>query len=289
MGAKRYEDKKDQIVFNQSYLTKQALVNKIILPLKSKGCVDCHRVYIPEAMEFDHVRGEKRYAISLFPSLSLSSEDMLNFLKEELELCELCCSNCHRKRTISRYRYSARREHLENPLSKRLNAKSRYAYDYLTEKGCADCLSTDLMVLEFDHVKGLKVQNLSVMIRHNKYSLDEVKDEIDKCEVRCAVCHRIKTTSRQSGIETTEQEHFRNTGQLRCTCGKVKDNAATKCATCHHAMKFDANKYPTLEEIIIGVETYGWLPYAKTLNVSDNGLRKVARKLGADPLPRKKR
>lgn len=153
LGAKRYENKKDQIVFNQSRLTKQEIVNEIILPLKLAGCVDCHQVFIPEAMDFDHVRGEKNHAISSFPSLSLSNEEMVDLLREELELCELCCANCHRKRTISRYKYSSRREYLINPLSERLNEKVRYAYDYLSQNGCKDCLSADFMVLEFDHIK----------------------------------------------------------------------------------------------------------------------------------------
>lgn len=287
LGAKRYEEKKDTIVFNQSYLTKKAIINEVILPLKNKGCVDCFQVYIPEAMDFDHVRGEKSHSIANLAKLRTSNEEMLILLEQELELCEVCCSNCHRKRTISRYKYSARRTYLENPLSKSLNTKSLYAYEHLIENGCTDCFSTDLMILEFDHVSDIKLESIGKMLSQPRYSLGEVKDEMAKCEVRCIVCHRIKTTQRNNGLETTEQILIRKTGRLRCSCGNTKDMTAIECWKCYNATKFDSTKYPSLEEITIGVETYGWLPYAKTLNVSDNGLRKVARKLGADPLPRK--
>lgn len=289
LGAKRYEEKKDTIVFNQSYLTKKAIIDEVIIPLKNKGCVDCNQVYIPEAMEFDHVRGKKRYTIGNLAKLKTSNEDMLRFLQQELKLCEVCCSNCHRKRTISRYKYSARRTYLENPLSKSLNIKSLYAYEHLIENGCTDCHLTDLMVLEFDHVKHTKLESVGKMLSQPRYSLEDVKNEIEKCEVRCLVCHRTKTTNRNNGIEVTEQVLIRKTGRLRCSCGNPKDITAIECWKCYNSAKFDATKYPSLEEIIVGVETYGWLPYAKTLNISDNGLRKVARKLGADPLPRKKR
>lgn len=127
------------------------------------------------------------------------------------------------------------------------------------------------------------------MLSKPRFSLQDVKDEIDKCEVRCIVCHRIKTTNRNNNEETTEQIIIRKTGRLKCICGSVKDTSASECWKCYNSKKFDINKYPSLEEIIAGVETYGWLPYAKTLNISDNGLRKVARKMGANPLPKKKR
>ena len=289
VGAKRYEEKKDTIVFNQSYLTKKAIIDEVTLPLKNKGCVDCFQVYIPEAMDFDHVRGEKSHSIANLAKFRTSNEEMLRLLEQELELCEVCCSNCHRKRTISRYRYSARRTYLENPLSESLNIKSLYAYEHLIKSGCTDCFSTDLMILEFDHVKDIKLESIGKMLTQPRYPLEMVQDEIAKCEVRCIVCHRIKTAKRNNGMETTEQIFIRKTGRLRCSCGNTKDVTAISCINCYTDTKFDASKYPPLEEIIIGVETFGWLPYSKTLNVSDNGLRKIARKLGADPLPRKKR
>lgn len=62
-----------------------------------------------------------------------------------------------------------------------------------------------------------------------------------------------------------------------------------KCLTCHNSTKFDVSKYPPVEEIIKGVETYGWLPYARTLGMSDNGLRNALKKFGVSPLPRKKK
>jgi hypothetical protein len=48
------------------------------------------------------------------------------------------------------------------------------------------------MVLEFDHVRGVKVRNISEMVR-GKFSWRRILEEIEKCEVRCANCHRRKT------------------------------------------------------------------------------------------------
>jgi hypothetical protein len=46
-------------------------------------------------MDFDHVRGEKKLNLSQLRNTRLAWSRLL----EELEKCELVCSNCHRIRT----------------------------------------------------------------------------------------------------------------------------------------------------------------------------------------------
>jgi hypothetical protein len=58
---------------------------------------------------------------------------------------------------------------------------------------CIDCGISDWRVLEFDHVRGKKKFNIG---DYQKYSMKVLKEEIRKCEVRCANCHRIKTMER---------------------------------------------------------------------------------------------
>ena len=62
---------------------------------------------------------------------------------------------------------------------------------------CVDCGETEDVLLDFDHVKGEKRANISDMI-YQGYSIKSIKDEIRKCEVRCANCHRRKTRSRKN-------------------------------------------------------------------------------------------
>jgi len=60
---------------------------------------------------------------------------------------------------------------------------------------CVDCGESNPIVLEFDHVIGDKVGNVSDMCRKS-YSTSTIKNEIRKCEIRCANCHRKKTHER---------------------------------------------------------------------------------------------
>lgn len=66
---------------------------------------------------------------------------------------------------------------------------------YLAESACVDCGNDDPLVLEFDHVRGEKVRSVSIWMSGG-YSLQTLVKEIEKCEVRCANCHRRVTAQR---------------------------------------------------------------------------------------------
>ncbi len=74
--------------------------------------------------------------------------------------------------------------------------------EYLAHHPCVDCGQTDIRVLEFDHVRGKKSDNISRMLGVG-YSWATIEAEIAKCDVRCVNCHRIKT-----GIEDGSWRHL---------------------------------------------------------------------------------
>ena len=66
---------------------------------------------------------------------------------------------------------------------------------YLSEHPCVDCDENDLIVLTFDHVRGEKRNDVATMVGSG-LSLETIKAEIEKCEVRCYNCHAIRTHER---------------------------------------------------------------------------------------------
>lgn len=62
---------------------------------------------------------------------------------------------------------------------------------YLRNHPCVDCGETDIVLLEFDHVEGEKVMDLSSMVARRSWRV--ISDEIAKCDVRCVNCHRRRT------------------------------------------------------------------------------------------------
>lgn len=71
-------------------------------------------------------------------------------------------------------------------------------YDFLRDKSCIDCGFSDVRALDFDHKNpNDKKTDVSAMVR-SAFSWDTIMEEINKCEIRCANCHRIKTAEQQN-------------------------------------------------------------------------------------------
>lgn len=69
----------------------------------------------------------------------------------------------------------------------------QFMYDYLKNNPCVNCGESDPVVLEFDHIdQSTKIKAVSLMV---EYSLDKIKEEILKCRVLCANCHKRHTAN----------------------------------------------------------------------------------------------
>ena len=69
----------------------RSIINEIKL---NSGCVDCKGTFHPSIMEFDHVRGTKKYGIGYMVSRGMPLDTIL----KEIKKCEVRCAPCHRTR-----------------------------------------------------------------------------------------------------------------------------------------------------------------------------------------------
>lgn len=84
-----------------------------------------------------------------------------------------------------------KQKHIRNVATNRKlkAAKNRKkAAEYLSQHPCVDCGESDIVVLQFDHVRGKKTANVSDMV-HMGSSWSTIEKEIQKCDVRCANDH----------------------------------------------------------------------------------------------------
>lgn len=103
------------------------------------------------------------------------------------------CGECRREYNRTHYlenseKYKAFRR--QNQPRYRQERRERLQ-QYLLGKCCIDCGERDPLVLEFDHVKGEKTGDIGSMLSH--YCWARIEQELEKCVVRCANCHRRKT------------------------------------------------------------------------------------------------
>ena len=151
---------------------------------QSSSCVDCGNTNWM-VLEFDHVRGIKRDNVS-----SLSKYYSWSTVLAEIEKCEIRCRNCHRIRTPKSQSYV--------PLILLVQE-----YDASIIPICVDCGNEDVLVLDFDHVRGQKDKNINVLVR-SRYSKRRIIQELRKCQTRCANCHVIRHFNKRTKLEKNE-------------------------------------------------------------------------------------
>lgn len=102
--------------------------------------------------------------------------------------CKVCC-DVHKKVWYEKNKKKYRK--LASIWAKKRKVEiQNFLIEFLQNHPCIDCNETNIVVLDFDH-RGNKKYNISNMMSS---SLIKVKEEISKCDIRCANCHRIKTS-----------------------------------------------------------------------------------------------
>jgi hypothetical protein len=111
-------------------------------------------------------------------------------LGQRQRTCRACQSE-QKKSWYERNKKSHKANVYENK-TKNIEAGRTFVWEYLLSHPCAECGQSDPTVLEFDHVRGRKRAEVTKLVRDG-YSLKIIQQEIDKCVVLCANCHKKKT------------------------------------------------------------------------------------------------
>ncbi len=100
------------------------------------------------------------------------------------------CRACRRAMDRESYSNPARKAQLCSSKEALLEQFRSFVQAHLDANPCVDCGERDLRVLQFDHVRGKKLTEVSKL---RGCSLKRVQAEVAKCVVRCGNCHRRKT------------------------------------------------------------------------------------------------
>jgi 5-methylcytosine-specific restriction endonuclease McrA len=183
-------------------------------------CVNCHRI-----RTFTRKKGSpNRINSNIPPRLSKYDKDWVPpvITSDEIKKCYSCkkdlsiewfarrsdrphlfisrCYPCSAKYQSEWYKTSSV-ERREKSAANRANYKRMgkdYIKSYKERSLCVDCgKKWPDYVLDFDHILGNKKAIVSSM--PGQYPLDIIIQEIAKCEVVCARCHRYRTQARLTG------------------------------------------------------------------------------------------
>lgn len=104
---------------------------------------------------------------------------------------------------LEQQKTAQRRSYEKNKLTKhalqrdRRSLKRRFIEEYKTNKPCLDCGGVfPPCAMDFDHLRD-KVSGVSNLVQLG--TMAALLAEIEKCELVCANCHRIRTWQRKRG------------------------------------------------------------------------------------------
>jgi hypothetical protein len=105
------------------------------------------------------------------------------------------CKICSREKSKKFYNENieAQRKIIYKQKKDRKKESREKINEYLLLHPCLDCKNDNLIVLEFDHREPDKKNKAILEMLSTGYSWNKILKEIEKCDVRCANCHRIKT------------------------------------------------------------------------------------------------
>jgi hypothetical protein len=75
--------------------------------------------------------------------------------------------------------------------------RTQFLLNFFETHPCIDCGETNPVVLEFDH---LRDKSFSIGGKLTTHKWQAILDEIEKCEVVCANCHRIRTAKQRGTV-----------------------------------------------------------------------------------------
>jgi len=122
------------------------------------------------------------------------SLDSFGFRNKSKGLLASKCKQCQKEYYAVRWASGKIKESNYQAKAKRVKAAQDYLWGILIQSKCWDCGERNPIVLEFDHLKD-KTKDVSKMVSQN-YGVETIRKEVNKCDVVCANCHKIRTSTR---------------------------------------------------------------------------------------------
>ena len=118
-------------------------------------------------------------------------------------MCRPCHADYHREHYLAnKQRYI---EHAAASKRRLRRERTLYLIEYFKSHPCVDCGETDPLVLEFDHLGDKEFEISQALIDR---SWQSILEEIAKCDVVCANCHRRRTARRRGSVRLLLSETY---------------------------------------------------------------------------------
>jgi hypothetical protein len=134
--------------------------------------------------------------------------------KVDVDTSQMCKSRSYCKKCWSDYMkayYDSKPEKRQqnrtlanDPVKNKLRRTSKYDFIWKIKCGpCVDCgQKFHPFAMDFDHRPGADKKDHVSVLTGKKMNLDVIQAEVNKCDLVCSNCHRIRTIKRLRGINS---------------------------------------------------------------------------------------
>jgi hypothetical protein len=179
---------------------------------KESGCVNCGLKDITVMQFAHHSRDDKKVSLQTGRKVDPTRITSKKVFLEELPKMKVLCSNCHRLETAKENENS--RSKSTKKMREYNRKKPRYEFVNAEKKrreSCIDCkvivMDQNCQMFDYDHINPMeKIACISEMANNRKSSFEDIKKEMDKCELRCSNCHTKRTTRQQASGEFNKRK-----------------------------------------------------------------------------------
>lgn len=123
-------------------------------------------------------------------------ESEFYFKNKKLNKRHSQCKKCSESNRKSKEHYDKyKSQYIERNRKRRerlINENTISLIEFLKKHPCVDCGEKNPIVLEFDH-RDEKEKSYTISKKMRYYKWETILKEIDKCDVRCSNCHKIRT------------------------------------------------------------------------------------------------
>lgn len=189
---KRYEEKQEEI--KKYYVDRRAESVAWLRSLKTQPCMDCGKNFPPEAMDYDHRPGTTK--VDNVSRLALDCKNK-EIILAEIDKCDLVCCLCHNERTHKRK--------TNNFITKATFNRNNKIINDSKNKPCNLCGEKyPHYNMQLDHIDpATKIKDVC-QLKNRKEEV--LRAEIAKCQVICALCHRLKSIKEQKIDQIREEK-----------------------------------------------------------------------------------
>lgn len=159
------------------------------------NCDICNKEFTPRTKSVKRCSAECRKKAKHIQYKNAKEGNQFKQAKRNCDVCgkEFIAKNYQQLRCSKKCSKEHKIDKTKDWIDKARKRNFNFLLGYMEKKECNHCGEKDIRLFDFDHINpNNKIECISTMA-HDCKPILEIRKELEKCQILCANCHRLKT------------------------------------------------------------------------------------------------